>query len=367
MTGPPVPTYINGKYSRCAMVITLRPLGLWERPTVQIDPMKRFDARFRIALAFLVTLGILVLCFELGLFLWQDRFSDKSSRLDLTLAPIGLAAGLAVGAVTARWRFQALKELAPKLVGKTLWREKTVLSRSEIGQKALNTEKDSYAALFVGFLVASAVTKAYFVPVGTAAFFVLGVWLAGQTLPYFRLWLWQNSSHAQASSEAPGDEVALAVEAFKERDNEPSNDQRKIRRKKPFDPRLRIALTFVALIPCLTIGWSLWKERSLGTSGLLGLALILMGLAAGLAIGEVIGRWRCRALQEVSARLAGRILFREPNVLSRSDYGQKAIRTEKIVIGIAGLLSVVCGASVKSLFLSIDTLIFFILGLWLTS
>lgn len=336
-------------------------------PALQKEPMKNFDARFRIVLALLMALGILALCFELWLFLWQDRFTDRFSRLDLILAPLCLAAGLGIGTVTGRWRFQTLKELAHQLPGTTLFREKNVLSRSELGQRALNWENGSYAVLFYVFLGVWGITGAYFMPVGAASFFVLGLWLAGQTVPYFRLWLWQNSSRSQAISADPDENAFSPTQTINGRGYEPSSDQGDTRPKKRFDPRLRIVLTFGALIPCFSIGWSLWKERQLGTSGLLGLALILMGLAVGMALGEVIGRWRFRTLQEVSTQLAGRILFREPNVFSRSDSGKKVITTEKVVIGVAGLSSIVRGDLSHSFFLPIDVLVYFLLGLLLTS
>ena len=317
---------------------------------MQTQQMKGFDARFRIALAFLVMLGILGLCFELWLFLWQDRFTDKFSRLDLVLAPISLAAGLTVGVKTGRWRFQALKDLGPQLAGKTLFLEKKLLSRSEAGQKALNWENDSYAALFYMFLAVWAITKAYFMPVGGAAFFVLGLWLGGQTVPYSRLWLWQNSSRSHASSGAGGEQAIPLAEPFRQRDHEFLSDQGKIESKKRFDARLRIALILIALISCLMISWPLPNEWSLGTSRLFGLALVVADLAAGLAVGVVIGRWRFRALQDVSEELAGTTIFREPSALSRSDFGRKAMRTEKSR-SLLQAFCALCGRGCRILFL----------------
>ncbi len=321
------------------------------REPYDTEPMKRFDARFRIALAFLVTLGVLVLCFELGLFLWQDHLTDKFSRLDLVLTPIGLILGLVIGIVTGHWRFQALQGLAPRLSGKLLWREKTVLSRSELGQKALNVEQNSYAALFYLFLAVWGLTKAEFMSGLRSAFFVLGL-CCSQTFPYFRF-LWQRFSGAEESLEVPGEQIVLQAEAAGEQDEDALKDQEESDSKKRFDPRLRIAFILISVILCLVIGWSLPKERSLGTPGLLGVALILADVVAGLAVGAVIGRWRLLGLKKVSSQLGGRIVFLEPNILSGSAYGKRAIMTERIVIGIASLACIVWGALSK-LFLSTD-------------
>lgn len=329
--------------------------------------MKKPDPRLKMALTFLVTFFILFLCLVLEQFRWLDRSSDKFSRLDLLLAPIGLTAGLAVGAMAGRWRFEALKEMAPLWVGRTAWREKSVNNRSESGQKALNLEQNSYAALFYLFLAVWAVTKAYFMPVCSAAFFVLGVWLAGQTVPYFRFWLWQHLSGSETSSDVSDARAALSAEAPERREKEPVNVRCQIGSKKRFDPRLRVVLILISTILCLMIGWSLPKELSLGTSGLFGDALVLTGLAAGFAIGVVIGRQRLRALQEVAAQLAGTILFHEPSSLSHSDFGRKAMRTERVVIGAACLLTIAWEVWSKSLFLPTDTLIYFLLSFLLAS
>lgn len=328
------------------------------------EPKAGLEAGFRIAVAFAMTLAMLALCVELALFLWRDHSANKFSGLDLMLAPLALAAGLAIGAVTGRWRLKALKEMAPLLIGKTLLFEKTALANSKLGRKALTTEKDSYAILFGLFLAVWGGTMAVFMPVGSAAFFVLGVWLAGQSVPYYRLWRWQRNLPAQSSPHDSGQQSGSLEEMPR---SEFASSSKETEPPKPFDPKLRIALILLAIFPCSTIAVSFWKERVPGIFGVPGAVLALAGLAVGMTGGQLIGRWRLRALHEVSAQLTGKVFLHEPAPLFRSDSGQKAVTREKLAISIVGLCCIVWAALSYSFFLPTAILIYFLLGLLMTS
>jgi len=320
--------------------------------------------RLRVALAFAVTSLILLLSLFLGLFRWQMRSSDKFSRVDLALMPVGLAAGLAFGKVTGRWRFQALTGLAPQLARRTFWKEKEVLFRSESGRKALDWDHNCYSVLFYLFIVVMIVSGGYFMPVATTSFFVFGVWLTGQNVPYARLWLRQRRSRTEAGSDVAGEATSLFADSLKERGSGLLGDQEGIRTRKRFDPRPRIAVVFFTLIffPIITF-WGLWTP---GKAGVFWLAMVLLALAAGLAIGAVPGRWRLLGLQEVSSQLGGRILFREPYALSDSRFGQRAIRTDKVLVGLGSALWIAWEILSHSLFLPTDTLMSFFAGVLLT-
>jgi hypothetical protein len=316
--------------------------------------IKKFDPRLKMGLTFVVTLLMLILSFELGMFRWEDR-SDKYSALDLVLVPIGLAAGLTVGVYTGRWRFAALQQSAHGLAGRIFFREKSVFALTYLGQKVLKTEKDTYFVLIATFLLAMGVTGAYFMPAGAAACFVLGIHLTGQTVPYFRLWRWQSASGATTDLDVP---------QWPERTG--ANDSSNVNPQSRLDPRLRIALTLAVLIPCLALGWSLWGDRSDKTVRL-DLTLVPIGLAVGLALGAVTGRWRFAALQELLPLLSGTVLFSEPHVLSRSEPGKKALMTEKLSYVLLVIMFLTTIAVRKPAFIPIGTAGFFILGLWFTS
>ena len=148
-----------------------------------------------------------------------------------------------------------------------------------------------------------------------------------------------------------------------------------------FAPRLKLGLTFVVtflmLILSFELGMFRWEDRWDKYSAL-DLALIPIGLAAGLTVGVYTGRWRFAVLQQSAPRLAGRIFFREKSVFPLTEPGRSVLNTEKdaysvlismflLAMGVTGAYFVPAGAAacfVLGIHLTGQTVPYFRLWRW---
>jgi hypothetical protein len=110
-------------------------------------------------------------------------------RLDLRVMPISLLLGIVVGLVIGHWRLQALRQVLPEIDGHWFLGQGDVLSRVRQGANATRLQRLGFAVAFVACFSLSTETNGRVVLFGSMGAYALGQFLAGQTLPFLRLFI----------------------------------------------------------------------------------------------------------------------------------------------------------------------------------
>ena len=121
------------------------------------------------------------------------------AALDLRVAPFALLLGLAVGLPIGISRFRILKQVLPEVEGQFHLSQRPVLSRLRQGANLLYLQRLSYGGAVLLWFMLTTYTHGKVLLYGSMATFVLGSYLAGQTVPFIRLWFYL--SRAQRSQD----------------------------------------------------------------------------------------------------------------------------------------------------------------------
>lgn len=112
----------------------------------------------------------------------------NSLRLDLRLMSVGFLLGTAVGVPVDIWRLRALRKAIPDVRDQFFLSQANVIARFPEGANATTLQRAAFGWIFVVWFGLIAFTPGHVVLYGTLGCYILGQFLAGQTLPFVRLW-----------------------------------------------------------------------------------------------------------------------------------------------------------------------------------
>jgi hypothetical protein len=108
---------------------------------------------------------------------------------DLRVLPWAFLAGALVGSVIGRYRLRALRTVLPEVNGRFFVSQGSVLSKLREGEIALKLQRLAIATAIIVWFATATYTDGRVVLYGSWCGYILGQLLAGQTLPFIRLWL----------------------------------------------------------------------------------------------------------------------------------------------------------------------------------
>lgn len=117
-----------------------------------------------------------------------------SLHLDLRLMPVGLLLGAAVGAPVGIWRLRALRRAISEVGDQFFLTQASLIARFPEGANATTLQRAAFGWAFIAWFALIAFTHGHVLLYGVLGCYILGQFLAGQTLPFVRLWLELKSS-----------------------------------------------------------------------------------------------------------------------------------------------------------------------------
>jgi len=113
----------------------------------------------------------------------------RSAQLDLQLLPVGLVLGMAVGVPVGIWRLRALRKAKTEIGDQFFLTQATVIGRFREGANATTLQRAAIGWAFLVWFVLTAFTHGRVILNGSLAFYIVGQFLTGQTLPFLRFWV----------------------------------------------------------------------------------------------------------------------------------------------------------------------------------
>jgi hypothetical protein len=178
---------INKTWEEASLKILIIFLGWYTSGNER--PMKlrgAFNPRIQILLG-----GLMILVAAAFVILMAPNGSGKPTenalRTDYIVMPIFLILGLGVGLGIGKLRLQALRNVLPEVDGQLFFSEGSVLRKTRDGANAISLQRFGFIIAFLIVFGLSTYTNGKILLISSMAAYVLGQYLAGQTLPFVRL------------------------------------------------------------------------------------------------------------------------------------------------------------------------------------